>query len=169
MCSGTDSSGSLGCVRTLSTAVVATALGMVVLCLGKELLLTLSGVLILGIGMSLQVVVVTTMLSVRHGRMRGAALSEVNSIASGVGALTPLLIGVSVGAGFTWRLGYGVWPVAAALIFLCLSRIKAIPDAAFVLAPPDRSRLPRRFWIFGWFSCALSQSNSALRFGPPHS
>jgi fucose permease len=47
-------------------------------------------------------------LSDHHGRAAPAAISEANALACAAGALAPLLIGVSTGAGWTWRPGLGL-------------------------------------------------------------
>jgi MFS family permease len=138
----------IGLRGTLWASVAGTAVGLLVLGVGRVLPVTMAGALLTGVGSSMQVVVVMTILSGHHGPNRPAAFAEVNSIASGVGAIAPLLIGTSIAMGWTWRPGYAAGAIAAIPVLFLLSRFVAIPGRSAALDTRALGGLPRPFWTY---------------------
>ena len=109
-------------------------------------------------------------LSDHHGDAAPAAISEANAAACAAGAMAPLLIGASVGAGWTWRPGLAlvivlfglltlatvVWrvrlPAVAAALEAAPTRMVVLEAASVEVDPasvvvPRTSRLSRAYWL----------------------
>ncbi|MGB2568229.1 MFS transporter [Micromonospora citrea] len=69
---------------------------------------------------------VAVVLTARHGPAAPAALTEANAACAGMGILAPLVIGVSVGAGFGWRpvMAVEAGLIAALALVAHLSRVR---------------------------------------------
>jgi MFS family permease len=151
----------------LSSLVVATAVrrrgrgavmwsGLVLLCLGivlyvatDVLALTLTGALVCAFGGSFVVVPVAAVLADHHGESGASAITEANALASGIGTIAPLIVGLSVAVGLGWRAAMLLLLPAVALLGL-LGRRVHYPTP---LVAPDHHagsrRLPTVYWI-GW-------------------
>ena len=92
-------------------------------------------------------VVVT--LSQMHGAAGSSAISEANAFAVGAGLAAPLVIGLSVKAGFGWRAGVAV---VIGLVLLTaaaarLLRVSYSSEAAQTVGPSVKQPLPRAYWL----------------------
>ncbi|MDH6465015.1 fucose permease [Micromonospora sp. A200] len=73
---------------------------------------------------------VAVVLTARHGPAAPAALTEANAVCAGMGILAPLVIGVSVDAGFGWRPVMAVEVGLIALVALAARRSRVRPPQA---------------------------------------
>ncbi len=143
----------LGPGRTLWIAAIGTGIGVFVFTTGRLLPITLTGALITGVASALILILVPSILSDLHGDHRAAAFSEINSIASGMGAVAPVLIGVSIALGLSWRPGFALGAALLLVTLLVFGRGVRMP--AHVAAGGSASgSLPRLFWIY-WFAIAM--------------
>lgn len=79
------------------------AVGVLALCAFRPVGATLTSILAIGFLGMLTLNGVVATLGEKHGPAGPAAIAEANALATGVGALAPLLIGAGVAAGVTWR------------------------------------------------------------------
>lgn len=122
--------------------------GLVVLCSGPHVALTLTGALLAGGFGTLLVAGSAAILSDNHGPRGVAAITETNAVCAGAGLLGPLAVGAAVAAGVGWRVALALLLVPAA-IFAVRHSATAVPDGAPppAAAGPRRDRLPRAYWI----------------------
>jgi MFS family permease len=102
---------------------------------------------------------VNTALSEHHGPVAAAAISEANAVAAGVGILAPIVVGLTVAAGLTWRPGLAVVVVLIALVALAslIFRVRLPAGPALSGGPSGRAPLPRAYWI-AWTLMAATAS-----------
>lgn len=89
------------------------ALGIGGLLLGTTLPATLTAVFVAAIGGNLLLSSVQPSLSAHHGGAGSAALTEANAIGAAFGLLAPLVVGLTVSAGWGWRPAVGLAIVLA--------------------------------------------------------
>ena len=89
----------------LAGGLVGMAAGVLLYVSGDLLGLTLLGALICGTCGSIVVNATTPILSDHHDTAAPAAISEGNALATGTGAVAPLLVGAAVAVGLGWRAG----------------------------------------------------------------
>jgi predicted MFS family arabinose efflux permease len=127
--------------------------GLAVLCVGILLLTsltalpaTLGGAFLCSFGGSYIVTCTSTVLAAIHGPSGPAAITEANAVAAGVGAVSPLAVGVAVALG-SWR--------PALLVLLPVVVVLAVLSRS-VPVPADRGprrgdaagpRLSRHYWV----------------------
>jgi predicted MFS family arabinose efflux permease len=127
--------------------------GLVVVCLGILLLTsltalpaTLGGAFLCSFGGSYVVTCTSTVLAALHGPSGPAAITEANAVAAGVGAVSPVAVGVAVALG-SWR--------PALLVLLPVVGLLAVLSRS-VPVPADRgprrgdaagTRLSRHYWV----------------------
>ncbi|MFG1926600.1 MFS transporter [Cryptosporangium sp. NPDC048952] len=155
----------LGRARTLWTTLGGLSVGIVVIALVPSVpVLTIAATLCAGTaGAVLVNSIAPTLLSIHGSAFSGAALTEGNAIACGVGLVAPLAVGFSLDQGYGWRPALVVASVLAAGIAV-LARVTATrlpsgtvlhPDVDQAAAEPDvdqdamttRRPMPRRFWV----------------------
>ncbi|WP_051571497.1 MFS transporter [Cryptosporangium arvum] len=153
----------IGRARTLWTTVVALALGIVALTAVPSVpVVTIATTLGIGtVGAILVNSIAPTLLGIHGPAFSGAALTEGNAIACGVGLVAPLAIGFSLDQGFGWRPALLVASVLAAAILVLAratatrlptgtdqhSDVSRAPAAGHEIASRGRPGLPRRFWV----------------------
>jgi fucose permease len=127
--------------------------GLVILCVGILLLTsltvlpaTLGAAFLCSFGGSYVVTCTSTVLAALHGPSGPAAITEANAVAAGVGAVSPLAVGLAFALG-SWR--------PALLVLLPVVGVLAVLSRSVPL-PPDRgprrggaagTRLSRHFWV----------------------
>lgn len=119
----------LGRRTTLVVAALVVAVGLAGLLLGRELPVTLLGMLVTAVGGNLLIATAQVALAAHHGPTSSAALAEANGVGSGIGLLGPLAVGACVAIGWGWRAGVVVTAalgVATALLVLRLPRSPAL-------------------------------------------
>jgi len=147
----------LGC-GLVSVAAVLLSVGS--LFPGWGLVVTLAGMVTAGFGGTMLIATSAAVLDSHHARASNAAVSEANGLGSGLGFLAPLLIGASVGLGWTWRPALLLMVVVAVAALLLLRRVLDLDhqgriDASPLRAVPapatdadgNRYPLPRRVWV----------------------
>jgi predicted MFS family arabinose efflux permease len=130
--------------------------GLVIMCLGivlyvatDALPLTLTGAMLGAFGGSFVIVPVAAVLTDHHGAAGGPALTEANALASAIGTVAPLIVGLAVATGLGWR--------AAMLLLLPLVALLRVfgRGVKFPNPEPEPSRhaasrrLPGKYWL-GW-------------------
>lgn len=131
--------------RVLAGGLIGLAAGVGLYVSGDLLGLTLVGALLCGISGSTVVNATTPILSDHHHTAAPAAISEANAVATGTGAVAPLLVGAAVAVGLGWRAGVLVTLVCIAGVLL-LGRGVHVPDPAPVTHESRQRALPRAFW-----------------------
>jgi predicted MFS family arabinose efflux permease len=127
--------------------------GLVIVCLGillftslTALPATLGGAFLCSFGGSYVVTCTATVLAALHGPSGPAAITEANAVAAGVGAVSPLAVGLAFALG-SWR--------PALLVLLPVVGVLALLSRSVPL-PADRgprrgdgagTRLSRHFWV----------------------
>jgi predicted MFS family arabinose efflux permease len=115
----------------------------------RPLAATLSIVVVISVFGTMLVSGVNAMLSAKHGPAAPAALSEANAVGAALGIVSPLFIGVAVGAGFGWRpaLGFEVVLIAGVALAAVVGRIR-LPagDRPVVVAGTRPERLGGTYW-----------------------
>lgn len=102
-----------------------------------------------GFGSSLTQVMIQALLSDQHGEQRAIALTESNVAASLSATMTPLSIGILIGAGITWRMVSILAVVFLSLIAAFFIR-QPIPSPVTAQheSASGRARLSSFFWLF---------------------
>ncbi len=127
--------------------------GLVIVCLGillftslTALPATLGGAFLCSFGGSYIVTCTATVLAALHGPSGPAAITEANAVAAGVGAVSPLAVGLAFALG-SWRPALLVLlPVVGVLAFL--SRSVPLPaDRGPRRGDGAGTRLSRHFWV----------------------
>jgi len=127
--------------------------GLVIVCLGillftslTALPATLGGAFLCSFGGSYIVTCTATVLAALHGPSGPAAITEANAVAAGVGAVSPLAVGLAFALG-SWRPALLVLlPVVGLLAFL--SRSVPLPaDRGPRRGDGAGTRLSRHFWV----------------------
>lgn len=134
--------------------VLGLALGTVVLVLGSLpggglVAVTIAGAFVAGLGGSLTVNAATAILTERHAGAGAAAVSEGNALASVVGLVGPLAVGLATALTWTWRAGMAVTIPLAAMVWLLIHRAGATPALRGTPPMDDHlsARLPAAFWM----------------------
>lgn len=140
--------------------------GAILLALAPSLSWSLPAMFAIGAVGGLVLVLTPAILADRHGPGRGVVLGEANAIASTAATIAPLLIGVGIALGGTWRLGLVIPSgVILAGIALAYSRVPvdtsslrgdpAVEAVRIELPPAVSGRgLPRAYWE-RWLSLTL--------------
>lgn len=107
---------------------------------------------------------VSTGLSSHHGEASGAAMSESNAMAAGMGFVAPLLLNVAVEAGLGWRLAMGLAIVFAGVMAL----VTVLRGQQVTVATQSlHGRLPRRYWLaWGCLLAAMSVEMTLMLWVP---
>ncbi|HEX2356754.1 MAG TPA: MFS transporter [Micromonosporaceae bacterium] len=143
----------LGRGHTMWLSLTGAALSTIVLCLFGALPATLAATAVASVFGTMVVSGVVAGLSEQHGPAGPAAISEANAAAAGMGIVSPLVIGLAVGAGLGWRPGLAAMAglvVVLAVVALALGvrvprgRSFAGVSARTAVRPPA---LPRAYWI----------------------
>jgi fucose permease len=140
----------LGRRRTGWLGLAGMCAGVIVLCTGARVGVTLAGALLAGGFGALLVAGSAAILSDNHGPVGAAAITETNAVCAGAGLLGPLAIGAAVAAGLGWRVALALLLIPA-VILVVRHRSTPVPDGAARLpaVAPRGDRLPRAYW-FAW-------------------
>ncbi len=151
--------------RTGWFGLTGMCVGLVVLCSGPHVALTLTGALLAGGFGTLLVAGSAAILSDNHGLLGAAAITETNAVCAGAGLLGPLVVGAAVAAGLGWRVALALLLIPAA-IFAVRHSATAVPDGAppHASAGPRRDRLPRAYWIAWSVVVALEGVEFSMTF-----
>lgn len=136
----------LGRGRTSWLGVTGLCAGVLLLCAGRVLPLTLAGVLLAGAFGCLVITGSGAILSDRHGPAGPAAITEANAVAAGAGVVGPALVGAAVVGGIGWRPVLALIVVPAVLLAVRLGRVR-VPDSSAAAGPAPGGRLPARYWV----------------------
>ncbi|WP_433182541.1 MFS transporter [Actinoallomurus sp. CA-150999] len=118
--------------------------------------LTMAGVLLLGVGGALLIQLIPALLGALHPHAPAAAVGEANGLASAASVLAPLAVAGALAGGLGWRAGY----LAAPLVLLAVVALFAwhvpMPDAA---EPHDDTPIGSRAALVGpWIEVLLAVS-----------
>ncbi|MEV6690079.1 MFS transporter [Micromonospora sp. NPDC051196] len=155
----------LGRAPTIWLGLAGVAAGVTGLALLRPLPATLAVVMVIATAGTLVVSGVNVVLTTRHGPAAPAALTEANAACAGMGILAPLVIGLSVNAGWGWRPGMSVVVALIALVAVAtLTPGVRRPQVAVAEARPTpvavrrgTRRLPKAYWI-AWVLMAVTGS-----------
>ncbi|MDO8106672.1 MFS transporter [Isoptericola sp. b441] len=115
----------LGRKRQLYLAMAVMSIGVTLLLVGPGLAATLSACALTAVGGNLMLAATQPALLGHHGPAGPAAVTEGNAYATTVGLLAPVVLGLTVGAGYGWRPAVAVTVVAAAVATVLLAGIPA--------------------------------------------
>jgi fucose permease len=142
-----------------------TAAGVVALCLLRPVAATVASTLMIASFGTVLLSGVVAALGERHGPAGPAALAEANAIASGLGAVAPLVVGVTVAAGLTWRPAIAVVVGMTALLALS-ARIFRVPlpkgSSTVQLVRTGTGRLPVGYWLAWFLMCCTGSVEISL-------
>jgi MFS family permease len=147
--------GKLGRSKMLWLAMVLLTFGVILLCSGHHLFVTLPGALLVGaFGVFVQIVS-TAVLSERHAAHRTTVVAEWNAVVVLVGALSPVAVGLFVLSPLGWRAVSSVGIV----LFIAVAILRSKATFAAMLDTPAETvteilsseqpadaRLPASFW-----------------------
>lgn len=143
----------IGRKGTLWLASSGMTVGTLLFVLGPTLAVTLFAALFMGTTSSLLLVLVPAILSDHQGELRSAAFTELNSLASGMAVLVPVLIGLSIFGGFGWRPGLVLATILAVPVLAVWSRGLEIPEPRRVVRSIGGSLTPA-YWAY-WATLVL--------------
>jgi MFS family permease len=156
----------LGRGRAMWLGLAGVGAATVALCLLRPVAATIASTLVLASFGTVFLSGVVAALGERHGPAGPAALAEANAIASGMGAVAPLVIGATVAAGLTWRPAIAAVVGMIALVALA-ARIFRVPLPAGSSPPPPRvgsgtGRLPGGYWLAWFLMCCTGSVEVCL-------
>lgn len=128
---------------------VGLVLGGLLLTVGRVLLVTVAGALVMGVIGSFLLIMVQALLSEYHGKHRAFALTEANVLASITSGLAPLMVGVGQSSGLGWRAAIYL-SVGVLLVLGFVGRRVPLPAAPVAAADDNQPRLklPVAFWAY---------------------
>lgn len=136
----------IGRVAAIWAGLVLLCVGVLVLTSLSALPATLAGAFLCSFGGSFIVTCTSTVLASVHGPSGPAAITEANAIAAGVGAASPVAVGVAVALG-SWRPALLVLLPVVALLAV-LSRSVPLPaDRGPRRGEVPAGRLGRHYWV----------------------
>lgn len=149
----------IGRGRTLWAGLAGVVASVLVLCAFRPIPATLAAAMLASAFGTLVLCAANTSLSDHHGPAAPAAISEANAVAAGFGILAPVVVGLAVGAGLTWRPGIAVVVVLIALVALAslIFRVRLPAGRALPGDPSEREPLPRASWL-AWILMAATAS-----------
>jgi fucose permease len=165
----------LGRGRAMWLGLTGLAAGIVALCLLRPVVATVGSTLVLASFGTVLLSGVVAALGERHGPAGPAAIAEANAIASGLGAVAPLVVGATVAAGLTWRPAIAAVVAMIALVALA-ARIFRVPLPSGSSPPPPRvpphstvpvvrsgtGRLPVGYWLAWFLMCCTGSVEVCL-------
>ncbi len=132
------------------------AAGVGLFCLVRPVPATIGSVLVIAGFGTLLLSGVVAALGERHGPAGPAAIAEANAIACGLGAVAPLVIGVTVAAGLTWRpaMAVVIGLIGLAALGAVILRVR-IPSGAIAVPSGGGApgRLPYGYWLAWVLMC----------------
>jgi fucose permease len=148
----------LGRTRSLWIGMTGISLGVVLLLVGKNPVITIGASFLMGLIGSLILAIVPAALSEQHGNLRAVALSEANVISSLVASAAPLMVGWFAASTGGWRLALALVAFTPIVLFLSLGRGTSLQTMAGH-AQQDQSDqpLPALFWVY-WVTIVLAVS-----------
>ncbi|MBC7290419.1 MAG: MFS transporter [Actinotalea sp.] len=114
--------------------------GVTALLLGTAPWQTIGAVVVAAIGGNFLLSAAQPALMRHHGSAGAAVVTEANATGSGVGVLAPLVVGVAVAAGLTWRPAVGLVLLLAVALAVAVSRLPG--TGALGRGNPTRRREP---------------------------
>jgi predicted MFS family arabinose efflux permease len=125
-------------------SALAMAAGTILLAAGRTELVTLTAMLVMGIGGGLLLITIQALLADRHGPRRTIALTEANVAASAAYVLLVGALALAAATGAGWRAAL-LAVLAVPLLAFALSRRE--PLDAPPPPPKDHGSLPLAFWV----------------------
>lgn len=146
----------VGRQKALAIGALGLGAGALLLVVGRTPLVTIGGILVMGVVGSLILAVVPPFLKNEHGGSGSVAISEANSMSSLVSAAAPLLVGWFVRLMVGWRLALilGAVPVFIIGLLMLKSSEGTETHAAAVV---HKSRLPKKYWVM-WVGLVFAVS-----------
>jgi fucose permease len=143
---------------TMWAALACVAAGVVALTSLRGLVFTLPVIFVISLFGIVLITGVVASLNERHGPAAPAAITEANAVAVAAGLIAPLVIGLSVSAGFGWRPGLLSQVAVVGLLALAALglRIKVPAGSVAVPSPAGQRRpLGRAYW-YAWTMMAVT-------------
>lgn len=141
---------------SLAVGAIGLGLGALLLVIGRNPVVTVAAIFLMGCVGSLILAVVPPALSEEHGENSAVAISEANVLSSIVAAAAPLLVGWLAGFWIGWRLALIVAALLAVGVGGVLFRLGGSSQAGAVVVRPAGG-LPGRFWFY-WICLVLAVS-----------
>lgn len=152
---GVQTLGRLGRRRSLVVSTIAIAVGVTVFIVGTSWPITLLGMTISGFGAALLVTVGPAIVSDHHGPHRAAAFSALAAVPGLVGIALGITVGITLGAGGSWRVPYFVFTAAVFVAAAGMGRGVHVPAGEPMHAPSLR-RLTDRMVLVPWLQLMLA-------------
>ena len=148
----------LGRVRSLWIGMIGISLGVVLLLVGRNPVITIGASFLMGLIGSLILAIVPAALSEQHGELRAVALSEANVVSSLVASVAPLMVGWFAASIGGWRTALALVALTPLLLFVSLGKADSPqPMAVHAGQPRSDQPLPALFWVY-WAAIVLAVS-----------
>ncbi|MBO0868470.1 MAG: MFS transporter [Micromonosporaceae bacterium] len=132
-------------------------------CLVRPVVVTIAAVLVASWFASLLLTGVVLSLDQLHAPVGHAAFAEANALACAAGAVAPLLVGLTVHSGLTWRPAIALVPVLALMAWFARAPLPPAAGTGPAVTAPGTAaggpvgRLPGRFWL-AWVLLCMTGS-----------
>jgi predicted MFS family arabinose efflux permease len=137
----------VGRVTAIWAGLVVVCLGIVLLTSMTALWATLGGAVLCSLGGSYVVTCTATVLAALHGPSGPSAITEANAVAAGVGAVSPLAVGLAVATLGSWRPALLVLLPVVAVLAVLSRRVPVPADRGPRRGEITGTRLSRHYWI----------------------
>lgn len=141
---------------SLAVGAIGLGLGALLLVVGRDPVVTVTAIFLMGCVGSLILAVVPPALSEEHEENSAVAISEANVLSSVVAAAAPLLVGWLAGFWIGWRLALIVAALLAVAVGIGLFRLGGTSRGGVAVQRPAGG-LPGRFWFY-WICLVLAVS-----------
>jgi predicted MFS family arabinose efflux permease len=155
----------LGRGRAMWLGMSGLLVGVVALCLLRPVVATVGSTLVAASFGTVLLSGIVAALGERHGPAGPAAIAEANAIASGLGAIAPLVVGATVAAGLTWRPAIAVVLALTGLLALAAKTlgVRLPPGSSTVpLVRAGSGRLPVGYWLAWFLMCCTGSVEVSL-------
>lgn len=147
---GTTITRRLGLVGALRLATGTITLGVVVLCLGRQWPLTLTGATLSGLAAALLVMIMPGVISDHHGPNRATAFAAVNAVPGLMAIVFSGIVGGALALGWSWRPAYLGASVAILAVLVTVAWPVPLPPPVASARSPLRlltDPVARRPWL----------------------
>jgi fucose permease len=147
---------------------LASTLGLLALALAPSVYVTVTACLFMGLTGAFIPAVVSALLSDIHGARRDVALTEANAVCYAFAIAAPLIAGLAVWAGWSWRL-VPLAGIAAAIVIVGAYWRYPIPAGAKASASTRSAALPPAYWgYWAMLGFAVALEFAALLWAPAY-
>jgi fucose permease len=154
--------------KMLIFGALASALALAALALAPSVYATVASCFFMGLTGAFIPAVVSALLSDIHGDRRDIALTEANAVCYAFAIAAPLIAGLAVWAGWTWRV-VPLAGVASALLVVAVYWRQPIPEGRRPTVAETKTSLPPAYWAYwAMLGFAVALEFAALLWAPAY-